>query len=131
MLQQQEKLKRPLRALVVDDKQDVAESFSRVLQSMGCRATFVTNPTVAIDAAEAIEADIVFLDLGMPTLNGYELARMFRAQYREVPLRLVAVTGYGSPQHRAMSRESGFDAHVQKPVNIATVAAMLVTLFET
>jgi CheY-like chemotaxis protein len=95
---------------------------------MGCVSTFVTNPTVALDAAQALEADIVFLDLGMPNPNGYELARMFRRCYRDAPLRLVAVTAYGTPRDRAMSRESGFDAHVQKPVDIAMVEAMLATL---
>jgi CheY-like chemotaxis protein len=120
---------RAVRALVVDDKQDVAESLSRLLLAMGCAATFVTNPAVALDAAQALEADIVFLDLGMPNLNGYELARAFRRSYRDAPLRLVAVTAYGTPEDRALSRASGFDAHVQKPVDIAMVEAMLATLF--
>jgi len=120
---------RAVRALVVDDKQDVAELLSRLLLTMGCAATFVTNPAVALDAAQALEADIVFLDLGMPNLNGYELARMFRQSYRDAPLRLVAVTAYGTPEDRALSRASGFDAHVQKPVDIPMVEAMLATLF--
>jgi len=119
---------RAVRALVVDDKQDVAESLSRLLLTMGCAATFVTNPAVALDAARALEADIVFLDLGMPNLNGYELARMFRKSYRDAPLRLVALT-YGTPEDRALTRASGFDAHVQKPVDISMVEAMLATLF--
>ena len=121
--------KRAVRALVVDDKQDVAESLSRLLLTMGCASTFVTNPAVALDAAQALEADIVFLDLGMPDLNGYELARQFRKSYRDAPLRLVAVTAYGTAEDRAKSRASGFDAHVQKPVDIAMVEAMLATLF--
>jgi CheY-like chemotaxis protein len=121
--------KRRIRALAVDDQQDCAESLSRLLQTMGCAATFVTNPSVALDAAQALEADIVFLDLGMPQLDGYELARLFRQRYRDKPLRIVAVTAYGQPHHRVMSREAGFDAHVQKPVDIAVVEAMLETLF--
>src|SRR5262245_46836449 len=116
------------RALVVDDKHDVAESLSRLLITMGCVSTFVTNPAVALDAAQALEADIVFLDLGMPGLNGFELARTFRRCYGDAPLRLVAVTAYGTPRDRALSRLSGFDAHVQKPVDIAMVEAMLATL---
>jgi CheY-like chemotaxis protein len=120
---------RAVRALVVDDKQEVAEALSRLLLAMGCAATFVTNPAVALDAAQALEADIVFLDLGMPNRNGYELARVFRKSYRDAPLRLVAVTAYGTPEDRALSRASGFDAHVQKPVDIAMVEAMLATLF--
>src|SRR5436189_606954 len=95
--------RRAPRALVVDDKQDVAESLSRLLLTMGCVSTFVTNPSVALDAAQALEADIVFLDLGMPNLDGYQLARMFRRRYRDAPLRLVAVTAYGTPQDRAMT----------------------------
>lgn len=118
-----------VRALVVDDKQDVAESLSRLLLAMGCAATFVTNPAVALDAAQALEADIVFLDLGMPNLDGYTLARMFRKCYRDAPLRLVAVTAYGTAEDRALSRASGFDARMQKPVDIAMVEAMLATLF--
>jgi len=121
--------KRAVRALVVDDKQDVAESLSRLLLTMGCASTFVTNPAVALEAAQALEADIVFLDLGMPDLNGYELARLFRKSYRDAPLRLVAVTAYGTAEDRALSRASGFYAHVQKPVDIAMVEAMLATLF--
>jgi CheY-like chemotaxis protein len=121
--------KRAVRALVVDDKHDVAESFSRLLLTMGCASTFVTNPAVALDAAQALEADIVFLDLGMPDLNGYELARQFRKSYRDAPLRLVAVTAYGTAEDRALSRASGFDAHMQKPIDIALVEAMLATLF--
>jgi CheY-like chemotaxis protein len=116
------------RALVVDDSHDAAESFARVLESMGCAATFVTNPLVAIDAAQALEARVVFLDIAMPELDGYELARAFRARYGD-EIRLVAVTAYGDRAHRELSREAGFDAHVQKPVDFAMVESMLATLF--
>ena len=116
------------RALVVDDSHDAAESFARVLESMGCAATFVTNPLVAIDAAQALEARVVFLDIAMPELDGYELARAFRAHYGD-EIRLVAVTAYGDGAHRELSREAGFDAHVQKPVDFAMVESMLATLF--
>ena len=117
------------RALVVDDSQDAAESFARVLEGLGCAATCVTNPLVAIDAAEALEARVVFLDIAMPELDGYELARVFRAHYGN-EIRLVAVTSYGDPAHREKSREAGFDAHVQKPVDFAMVESMLATLFK-
>ena len=116
------------RALVVDDSHDAAESFARVLESMGCAATFVTNPLVALDAAQALEARVVFLDIAMPELDGYELARAFRAHYGD-EIRLVAVTAYGDCAHRELSREAGFDAHVQKPVDFAMVESMLATLF--
>ena len=121
--------KQRCRALVVDDSHDAAESFARVLVSMGCAATFVTNPLVAVDAAQALEARVVFLDIAMPELDGYELARVFRAHYGQ-HIRLVAVTAYGDSAHREMSRAAGFDAHVQKPVDFAMVQSMLATLFE-
>jgi CheY-like chemotaxis protein len=121
--------KQRYRALVVDDSHDAAESFARVLESMGCAATFVTNPLVAMDAAQALEARVVFLDLAMPELDGYALARVFRAQYGD-EIRLVAVTAFGDEAHREMSREAGFDAHVEKPVDFAMVESMLATLFE-
>ena len=122
--------KQRYRALVVDDNHHAAESFARVLATMGCAATFVTNPLVAIDAAQALEARVVFLDLVMPELDGYQLARVFRAQYGE-DIRLGAVTAYGDRAHREKSREAGFDAHVEKPVDFALVESMLIALFKT
>ena len=117
------------RALVVDDNHDVAESFARMLTAMGCEVTFLTDPMRAMETLDRIQADVVFLDIGMPQMNGYELARAIRKQYGWDRLRIVAVTGYGSETHRAESRVSGFDAHVLKPVNPALVEAMLRHLF--
>jgi CheY-like chemotaxis protein len=117
----------PVRALVVDDFPDVAEALARVLQSMGCAATFVVDSRKAMDAAAALDAEIAFLDIGMPGIDGYELARAFRKRYGERIL-LVAVSAYGSPQHRHKSREAGFDAHVQKPVDAKIVESMLATV---
>jgi CheY-like chemotaxis protein len=118
---------RPIRALSVDDHPDTAEALARLLQAMGCAATFVTDPAKAIDAASAIEAEIIFLDIGMPGIDGYQLAKMFRTKYGEAVL-LVAVTAYGSAEHHRKSREAGFDAHVQKPVDIRIVESMLATV---
>jgi CheY-like chemotaxis protein len=67
------------RALIVDDNQDAAESFARVLQAMGCDATFGTDPYIAIETAGRIRAERVFLALGMPGIDGYELARSLQA----------------------------------------------------
>ena len=121
--------KQPCRALVVDDSPDAAETFARLLESMGCAATFVTNPLVAVDAAQALEARVVFLDIAMPGLDGYELARVFRNRYGE-GIRLVAVTAFGDREHRDMSRDAGFDAHMQKPVDPSIVQGMLSTLLK-
>ena len=117
----------PIRALVVDDLHDAAESLARLLQTMGCAATFVTQSNKALDAAESMEAEIVFLDLGMPELDGYQLARMYRRRHGEAMV-LVAITAYGAPKDRVRSREAGFDAHVQKPADIHIVESILATV---
>lgn len=118
---------RPIRALVVDDIHDAAESLARLLQAMDCAATFVTDSNKALDAAEAMDAEIVFLDIGMPNFDGYQLARMLRRRHGEA-LVLVAVTAYGTPKDRVRSREAGFDAHVQKPADIHIVESILATV---
>jgi len=117
------------RALIVDDNHDVADSFARVLQAMGCEATFVTDPFIAVETAGRIKAEIVFLDLGMPGIDGYELARSLRSRYSWQGIQIVAVTGYGSKEDRVRSRMAGFDAHVVKPVSPELVESMLKTLF--
>ena len=117
------------RALVVDDDRDTAESFARVLQGLGCHAEFVTDPGLAVEAVARVQAQIVFLDIGMPGINGYQLADLLRRRYGwHSGIRLVAVTAYGSEEHRARSRAAGFDAHVLKPVSSELVESMLATL---
>lgn len=116
-----------VRALVVDDLQDAADSLARLLQTMGCAATFVTDPNKALDAAEAMDAAIIFLDIGLPKVDGYQLARMFRRHYGERVI-LVAVTAYGTAQDRVRCREAGFDAHVHKPADIDIVESILLTV---
>jgi CheY-like chemotaxis protein len=117
------------RALVVDDHADAADAFARLLRLMGCEATAVTDPFLALDAAAQLRAQVVFLDIGMPGMDGLELARRFRAKYGFESLRIVAVTAYGEEEHRTLSRQAGFDAHVVKPVDIHLVESMLHTLF--
>jgi CheY-like chemotaxis protein len=105
------------RALVVDDNRDHAESLTRLLEAMACAATFTTDPAEAIPAVEAFSPGIVFLDIGMPKIDGFELARLLREKYGRENIRLVALTGYNLPEHRARSRAAGFDAHLGKPAS--------------
>jgi CheY-like chemotaxis protein len=117
------------RVLVVDDVRDAAESFARLLHTMGCDATVVTDPRRAVETAQQIMAELVFLDLGMPGLDGYALARLLRAQHGWEGLRLVAMTGYGSAEDRARSRQAGFDAHLLKPASPELIESTVRTLF--
>ena len=122
-----------LRVLVVDDMNDTAESFARLLNAIGCEATYVTNPFLAVETAVRIRAEAAFLDLGMPGIDGYDLARSLRRKYSwgapGTSLVLVAVTAYGEEEDRVRSRQAGFDAHVLKPVSPELVESMLQTLF--
>jgi len=116
--------------VVVDDNRDAAESFARLLAIMDCEATFVTDPRDAL--AEIIDKrpHIVFLDIGMPGIDGYELASMVRQHFSSDELKLVAVTGYGAAADRARARRAGFDAHVLKPIDPALMESILKTVIE-
>ena len=117
--------RRPVRALVVDDQYDAAESLSRLLQSMGCAATFVTQPSKALDAVDSLEAEIIFLRSGISEIAANQLARMFRERYGDA-LMLVAVTD--ARENYTRSRAAGFDAHVVTPVDSSLVQSMIETV---
>src|SRR5579859_5981126 len=97
----------PRRVLIVDDNEDAANSLAMVLKLGGHETASVYSSTAAIDAAKRFRPDVVLLDIGLPGMNGYELAQ----QLRELPglrdIRLVAVTGYGHAEDRLRSREAG------------------------
>jgi CheY-like chemotaxis protein len=117
------------RTLVVDDEPDAAHTFAALMNSLGCETTALTDPFDAAPTVEATNAELVFLDLNMPGLDGLTLARMLRGKYGWQRIRIVAVTAYGSDEHRAATREAGFDAHVVKPVDMHLLESMLHTLF--
>lgn len=106
-----------VRVLVVDDNRDAAESLARMLQLMGHSAVFVTDPAAAMPTLRSLQPDIVFLDLGMPQIDGFQLARRIRAECGLDNPCLVALTGYGAAGDRAKTRHSGFDAHLLKPAS--------------
>jgi CheY-like chemotaxis protein len=88
-----------------------------------------TAPTKALDAAHRMRPDLMLLDLGMPEIDGYQLGRMFRAEFGFEKLRLVALTAWGESGHRAATRQAGFDAHVVKPADIHVIESILATVF--
>jgi len=116
----------PIRALVVDDHPDVAEALARLLQAMGCAAAFVTEAAKAMDAATRMDPELVFLDIVMPGIHGYDLARTLRTRYGDA-IQLVAVTAYGDASHQAIKRDARFDATVKKPVGVDTLQSILAT----
>jgi signal transduction histidine kinase/ActR/RegA family two-component response regulator len=114
---------RALRVLVVDDNEDAADSLAEVLRTMGCDADVAYSGTVALQLAGDLGFDMVLLDIGLPQLDGYEVARRLRRVGNRDAL-LVAVTGYGMEEDRRRSREVGFDEHLVKPVPIDTLARL-------
>jgi CheY-like chemotaxis protein len=117
-------------AVVVDDSRDAAESFVRLLIAIGCEATSVTDARDALAEVLHKRPHIVFLDIGMPQIDGYQLASMVRRFFNSDEVKLVAVTGYGAAEDRARARKAGFDAHVLKPVDPAIVESILKTVIE-
>lgn len=79
----------------------------------------------ALDVAAAFRPDVMFLDIGMPKLNGYEVARRIRQQTWGMDMVLIALTGWGQEEDKRRSREAGFDAHLVKPVLPATVEKLV------
>jgi signal transduction histidine kinase/ActR/RegA family two-component response regulator len=113
----------PQRILVADDNSDLAESMAMLLRFEGHEVWIANDGPSALDLAERIEPNAAVLDIGLPGLNGYELARELRVRENGGGLLLVAVTGYGQPEDRVLSRAAGFDRHMVKPLEPRTLVA--------
>ncbi|XXX72124.1 GAF domain-containing protein [Sorangium sp. So ce134] len=114
-----------LRILVVDDSVDGAESLALLLRISGHEAQAVHTGPEALTAARALGPDLVFLDIGLPGMNGYEVARRLRSEPDLAGLFLVALTGWGTEEDRRQAREAGFDHHLTKPVDAAEVKRLV------
>ena len=105
------------RALVVDDAHDVTEMIAMLLRHAGYEAVMAFNAPEALDAARTEQFDVIVSDIGMPGMNGYELAVALRElpSYSTVPM--IAVTGFSMYDDRGRALQSGFNAHLTKPIN--------------
>ncbi len=113
------------RVLVVDDNEDGAEMLALQLQAEGHEAVAVHSGAEALDVAPSCRPDIAFVDIGMPGMDGYELARRLRRNPILSRTILVALTGYGQEEDIERSRAAGFDAHLVKPADIDAVRRMV------
>ena len=111
------------RVLIVDDNRDAADSISLLLRIHGHEVRTAYGGEEALALATTFPADMVLLDIGLPGMNGYEVARRLRA--RDIPARLVALTGYGQPEDVQRAADAGFDAHMIKPVDFDRVLEAL------
>ena len=106
----------PRRVLIVDDNVDAATMLAALVRQLGHEVTVVHDGSAALEAVEGYRPEVVLLDLGMPGMNGFEVARRLRELGRIPGLRIVAVTGWGKSADQERSREAGFDMHLMKPV---------------
>ncbi|MEX2495508.1 MAG: ATP-binding protein, partial [Woeseia sp.] len=104
------------RILVLDDNEDVAESLATLLQAMGADVRTAYSGASALALLDEFRPKIALLDIGMPDMNGYEVAAAIRKWAPAQSVRLIAVTGWGQPADKARARAAGFDAHLTKPV---------------
>jgi two-component system CheB/CheR fusion protein len=111
----------PRRILVVEDNVDSAEAMLLLLRGIGHDVTVVSDGREAVDVAKQLQPEIILLDIGLPGMDGYELARRLRDMPETRAARLIAVSGYGQQKDRARSRDAGFDTHLVKPVDPSTL----------
>ena len=113
------------RILVVDDQQDSTDSLALFLRLRGHEVRTAHDGPSALDEIEHYRPEVVFLDLGLPGMSGYDVARRVRMKTDLGPLRLVALTGYGTDADRQKTRDAGFDVHLAKPVDPRAVDELL------
>jgi CheY-like chemotaxis protein len=113
------------RILVVDDNRDAAASLAMLLQLTGNETETAFDGPAALDVAAAFKPDVVLLDIGLPGLNGYEVARRMRQEPWGKAVKLIAITGWGQLEDRQRSHEAGFDDHMVKPVDHDLLAKIL------
>jgi len=111
----------PRRILIVDDNEDAANSLAMLLQLGGHETESAYTARDALERAASFKPDVVLLDIGLPGMDGYEVAQRMRELPGLQDIRLVAVTGYGRSDDRLRARDAGFDAHLTKPVEFSVL----------
>jgi len=113
------------RILVVDDNVDAAEALGELLRDYGHEVATAHDGPQALDHVRLHRPEIVLLDISMPEMDGYEVARRIRGELGLGDALLIALTGYGEDRHRRLAREAGFDQHVTKPVDASKLEELL------
>jgi CheY-like chemotaxis protein len=114
-----------VRALIVEDNLDVATSFAELLKLEGFEVVVVGDGGAALAAAEADPPDVVFLDLGLPDMSGFDVCKKLRASPQVEHATIVAISGWGQEGDRRKSAAAGFDAHLVKPIEVEALLKVL------
>ncbi|MGE5640063.1 MAG: response regulator [Clostridia bacterium] len=119
----------PSRILVVDDELDTAQSLAVLFRAMGKQVEFAVNAKAALDIAQRLEPEMVFVDIGLPDIDGWELAKRLQAQAAakagKRALRVVVITGRAGDEERQRSEAVGAEAHLVKPVDPAYIEKLV------
>jgi CheY-like chemotaxis protein len=118
----------PKRVLVVDDNADAAQSLGSILTLLGAHVRVAQDGPEALEAFGAHDPSVVLLDIGMPGMDGYEVARTIRARFPERRPAIVALTGWGQEEDRRRAKEAGFDHHLIKPADLNMLQLLLITI---
>jgi two-component system, sensor histidine kinase len=113
------------RVLIADDNVDFAASLLSILESLGQQVTVVHDGFAALEASGRLMPEYIFLDIGMPGMNGYEVAQRLRRQNATCDAVIVAITGWGQQKDRERARQAGFDQHLVKPVDVDQLIRLL------
>ena len=116
---------RSLKVLIVDDNADAARTLTMLVEALGHQARIEHSPGRVLERLDEELPDVFLLDIGLPGMDGYTLARRLRAEPRTAKAVLIAVTGYGQEQDRENAFDAGFDNHLVKPTNTAQLAELL------
>jgi len=116
---------RSLRLLIVEDHADTSASMELLLSLNGFEVQTAPDGPTALEAARDFHPEVVLLDIGLPGMNGYEVARRLRAEYLAQPPFLVAITGYGQAEDRLRSERAGIDLHLLKPTDPEQLIGLL------
>jgi CheY-like chemotaxis protein len=113
------------RVLIVEDNQDAGEMYRILIELYGHEVLIADTGARGLEILKSAQPDIALVDIGLPGMDGYEVARRFRAEPNGNQVYLVALTGYGSTSDVARSRQAGFDLHLLKPVDPQELKSLL------
>lgn len=128
---EQGEVTKPLRIMIVDDNADAAAMLAMLLETAGHDVVIEHGSSRALERAKLAAPQVCLLDIGLPEIDGYELAQRLRAQQETASVILIAVTGYGQEDDRMRSTAAGFDHHFVKPVDTSKLEAVLFQISET
>ena len=114
--------------MIVDDNADAANLLCLLVEELGHTTTVAPNASIALEQAHVQPPQMLFLDIGLPDMDGYELARRLRTMPETEEAVLVAVTGYGQWEDKERAKAAGFDHHVVKPINLTEITALIASL---